>query len=86
MLELSHIDKSYGERKVLDDVSFQVAPGRMTGFVGGNGAGKTTTMRIMLGVLAADAGTVTLDGTPLTAGRTAAASATCRRSAASTRR
>ena len=66
MLELSHIDKSYGERKVLDDVSFQVAPGRMTGFVGGNGAGKTTTMRILLGVLAANAGTVTLDGTPLT--------------------
>ncbi|KQM16140.1 ABC transporter ATP-binding protein [Plantibacter sp. Leaf171] len=66
MLELSHIDKSYGERKVLDDVSFQVAPGRMTGFVGGNGAGKTTTMRILLGVLTANAGTVTLDGTALT--------------------
>jgi ABC-2 type transport system ATP-binding protein len=66
MLELSHIDKSYGDRKVLDDVSFQVAPGRMTGFVGGNGAGKTTTMRILLGVLAANTGTVTLDGTPLT--------------------
>jgi ABC-2 type transport system ATP-binding protein len=66
MLELSHIDKSYGERKVLDDVSFQVAPGRMTGFVGGNGAGKTTTMRILLGVLAANSGTVTLDGAQLT--------------------
>jgi len=66
MLELSHIDKSYGDRKVLDDVSFQVAPGRMTGFVGGNGAGKTTTMRILLGVLAANAGTVTLDGNALT--------------------
>ncbi|MGG7466274.1 MULTISPECIES: ABC transporter ATP-binding protein [unclassified Plantibacter] len=66
MLELSHIDKSYGSRKVLDDVNFTVAPGRMTGFVGGNGAGKTTTMRIILGVLSPAAGTVTLDGAPLT--------------------
>ena len=41
------------------------SPGRLTGFVGGNGAGKTTTMRIVLGVLAADAGTVMLDGAPL---------------------
>ncbi|MFZ4895502.1 ABC transporter ATP-binding protein [Plantibacter sp. Mn2098] len=66
MLELSHIDKSYGNRKVLDDVNFTVAPGRMTGFVGGNGAGKTTTMRIILGVLSPGAGTVTLNGEPLT--------------------
>ena len=43
------------------------APGRLTGFVGGNGAGKTTTMRIVLGVLADDAGSVTLDGAPVTA-------------------
>lgn len=65
MLEIRDVRKSYGTRRVLDDVSFDVAPGRMTGFVGGNGAGKTTTMRIVLGVLAADAGTVTLDGAPL---------------------
>ena len=67
MLELSGITKSYGTTRVLDDVTFQVAPGRLTGFVGGNGAGKTTTMRIILGVLARDAGTVTLDGAPVTA-------------------
>jgi len=44
-------------------VGFTVGSGRLTGFVGGNGAGKTTTMRIMLGVLQADAGTVSIDGT-----------------------
>ncbi|WP_345751634.1 ABC transporter ATP-binding protein [Microbacterium rhizophilus] len=67
MLTLSGIVKSYGERRVLDDVSFDVAPGRLTGFVGGNGAGKTTTMRIVLGLLAYEAGSVTLNGAPLTA-------------------
>ncbi|MDN8549377.1 ATP-binding cassette domain-containing protein [Microbacterium sp. NM3R9] len=67
MLELSGITKSYGTHRVLDDVGFRVPDGRLTGFVGGNGAGKTTTMRIMLGVLSADAGGVTLDGAPLTA-------------------
>ena len=66
MLHLSGVTKSYGDRRVLDDVGFTVADGRLTGFVGGNGAGKTTTMRIALGVLAADAGTVSLDGTPVT--------------------
>jgi ABC-2 type transport system ATP-binding protein len=67
MLTLSGITKSYGGRRVLDDVAFEVRPGRLTGFVGGNGAGKTTTMRIVLGVLAKDAGTVTLDGAEVTA-------------------
>ncbi len=66
MLELRGITKSYGAHAVLDDVTFDVAPGRLTGFVGGNGAGKTTTMRIALGVLAKDAGTVSLDGRELT--------------------
>ena len=67
VLELNGITKSYGGRRVLDDVTFTVAPGRLTGFVGGNGAGKTTTMRIALGVLGKDAGTVSLDGAELTA-------------------
>ncbi len=66
-LSLDGVTKSYGSRTVLDGIRFDVAPGRLTGFVGGNGAGKTTTMRIILGVLAADAGTVTLDGAPATA-------------------
>ena len=65
MLTLTGITKSYAGRRALDDVTFDVKPGRLTGFVGGNGAGKTTTMRIVLGVLAADAGTVTLHDTPV---------------------
>ncbi|WP_125133123.1 ATP-binding cassette domain-containing protein [Microbacterium sp. 10M-3C3] len=66
MLELRGITKSYGGRRVLDGVGFTVAPGRLTGFVGGNGAGKTTTMRIALGVLAKDAGSVRLGGAEVT--------------------
>lgn len=65
MLEISGVSRSFGDRKALDDVSFVCRPGRLTGFIGGNGAGKTTTMRIVLGVLSADTGTVTLDGRPL---------------------
>lgn len=67
MLELDHLTKRYGDRLALDDVSFTVGDGRLTGFVGGNGAGKTTTMRIALGVLSSDGGTVRLDGAPVTA-------------------
>ena len=67
MIELQAVSRSFGDRQVLRDVTFQVAEGRMTGFVGGNGAGKTTTMRIILGVLAAHSGTVTLNGQPLSA-------------------
>lgn len=66
-LHLDGVTKSYGSRTVLDDIRFDVTPGRLTGFVGGNGAGKTTTMRIILGVLAADSGTVSLDGATVTA-------------------
>ncbi|MCP2031377.1 ABC-2 type transport system ATP-binding protein [Okibacterium sp. HSC-33S16] len=66
MLEIRNVTKTYGTRQVLTDVSFDVAPGRMTGFVGGNGAGKTTTMRIILGVLSTNAGTVSLGGSRLT--------------------
>jgi ABC-2 type transport system ATP-binding protein len=68
MLELSNVSKRYGNRLALDQVTFTVGDGRLTGFVGGNGAGKTTTMRIILGVLASDGGTVTLGGEPITEG------------------
>ena len=66
LLELHSVTRSYGSRAVLKDVSFGVRGGRITGFVGSNGAGKTTTMRIILGVLTPDSGSVTLDGAPLT--------------------
>lgn len=65
MLRLDGIHRTFGDRLVLDDVGFEVQRGKLTGFVGGNGAGKTTTMRIVLGVLTPDSGTVTFDGRPL---------------------
>lgn len=65
-LRLVGISRSFGGHVALDDVSFTVRPGRTTGFVGANGAGKTTAMRIVLGVLAPDAGRVELGGEPLT--------------------
>jgi ABC-2 type transport system ATP-binding protein len=62
VLVLDNITRHFGERLALDDVSLSVPDGRMVGFVGANGAGKTTPMRIALGVLAADSGTVTFRG------------------------
>lgn len=58
MLALEGLSRSFGATRALDDLSFEVPEGTMYGFVGRNGAGKTTAMRIVLGVLAADAGTV----------------------------
>ncbi|GAA0472900.1 ABC transporter ATP-binding protein [Actinoplanes capillaceus] len=68
VLNVDAVNRSFGERRVLKDVSFTVDSGRLTGFVGANGAGKTTTMRIVLGVLAADSGAVTWRGAPITRG------------------
>lgn len=65
MLSIAHVNKTFGSRRVLTDVTFDVGRGRMTGFVGGNGAGKTTAMRIILGVLRPEQGTVSLDGQEL---------------------
>lgn len=62
MLELSGLTRRFGEVVALDDVSFTVGDGEMVGFVGPNGAGKTTAMRIVLGVLAPDAGEVRFRG------------------------
>ncbi|CCH29703.1 ATP-binding cassette domain-containing protein [Actinosynnema sp. NPDC047251] len=66
MLTVTSIGRSFGDHRVLDGVSFEVRPGRMTGFLGANGSGKTTTMRIVLGVLAAQSGSVTWNGEPVT--------------------
>ena len=67
MISVRNVHRFFGDKHVLKDVSFDIKPGLMTGFVGGNGAGKTTTMRIILGVLAATEGQVLLDGEPITA-------------------
>jgi ABC-2 type transport system ATP-binding protein len=63
--ELRELSKRYGEKTALEEVSFTVGSGQMFGFVGPNGAGKTTTMRIVLGVLAPDAGEVRWRGGPI---------------------
>jgi ABC-2 type transport system ATP-binding protein len=65
MLRVAAVRRSFDDNLVLDDVTFDIAPGRITGFVGANGAGKTTSMRIVLGVLAADAGELTWQDAPL---------------------
>ena len=67
MLDIGGISKRFGTRQALDDVSFAVQSGEVFGFVGSNGAGKTTTMRIVLGVLSADAGEVRWKGSPVDA-------------------
>ncbi|WP_306233277.1 ABC transporter ATP-binding protein [Agrococcus beijingensis] len=67
MLSIRSISRSFKEHQALKDVTFDVHPGLMTGFVGANGAGKTTAMRIILGVLAPDSGEVLLDGRPVNA-------------------
>ena len=67
MLELSHLSKRFGSLQALDDLSLSLEAGEIVGFVGANGAGKSTTMRIVMGVLAADCGTVTWKGSPVDA-------------------
>ena len=61
-LEIDHITKRYGRATVVDDLSFSVAPGRVTGFLGPNGAGKSTTMKVLLDLASADRGTATIGG------------------------
>jgi ABC-2 type transport system ATP-binding protein len=64
-LELRALTKRYGSLTAVRDLSFDIRPGEVFGFVGSNGAGKTTTMRIVLGVLLADAGDVLWNGKPI---------------------
>jgi ABC-2 type transport system ATP-binding protein len=64
MIEVRGLTKRYGTTLAVDDLTFDVVPGRVTGFLGPNGAGKSTTMRLVLGLDAPTAGTVTVGGTP----------------------
>jgi ABC-2 type transport system ATP-binding protein len=61
-IEIEHLAKRYGDRTVVDDLSFTVEPGRVTGFLGPNGSGKSTTMKMMLDLASADRGRATIDG------------------------
>ena len=65
-LQLRGLTKRYGSLLAVNDLSFEVRPGEVFGFVGSNGAGKTTTMRILLGVLTPDKGEVSWAGAPMT--------------------
>jgi lipooligosaccharide transport system ATP-binding protein len=65
MLDVQHLIKAYGNRNVVDDVSFQVARGECFGLLGPNGAGKTTTLRCCLGLIAPDGGSIRLGDLPV---------------------
>ena len=62
MLNVDHLTKRYGPVAAVDGLSFEVGPGRVTGFLGPNGAGKTTTLRMLLGLAAPTSGTATING------------------------
>jgi ABC-2 type transport system ATP-binding protein len=64
MIEARGLTKRYGDTLAVNDLSFSVAPGKITGFLGPNGAGKTTTMRLILGLDRPTAGRVTVNGRP----------------------
>jgi ABC-2 type transport system ATP-binding protein len=67
MIEVERLHKRFGSVTAVDDLSFTVRAGQVTGFLGPNGAGKTTTMRIILGLYAPTAGTTFVHGRPYTA-------------------
>ncbi len=64
MIEARGLTKSFGDTVAVDNLSFRVEPGRITGFLGPNGAGKTTTMKLILGLDAPTSGSVTVNGKP----------------------
>src|SRR6516225_4588368 len=69
MIEATGLSKRYGATVAVDNLSFSVLPGQVTGFLGPNGAGKSTTMRLILGLDAPTAGEVTVGGRPYAAYR-----------------
>jgi ABC-2 type transport system ATP-binding protein len=62
MIDARNLTKDYGDKRAVDDLSFTIQPGIVTGFLGPNGAGKSTTMRLILGLDRPTAGTVTVNG------------------------
>ena len=62
VVQVDHLTKDFGPVRAVDDLSFTVTPGRVTGFLGPNGAGKTTTLRVLLGLAAPTSGTATIGG------------------------
>ena len=64
MIEVAGLTKQYKSVRAVDDLTFQVKPGQVTGFLGPNGAGKSTTMRMILGLDKPTAGTALVHGKP----------------------
>src|ERR1700760_1764444 len=64
MIEVASVTKRYGEKVAVQDLTFTVQPGVVTGFLGPNGAGKSTTMRMLIGLDRPDAGQATVNGKP----------------------
>ena len=64
MIDIAHVTKTRGHRRIVDDVSFSAAPGRVTAFLGPNGAGKSSTLRVLLGLDRATSGTALIGGEP----------------------
>jgi ABC-2 type transport system ATP-binding protein len=62
MIRIQHVTKHYGATVAVDDLSFEIRSGQVTGFLGPNGAGKSTTMRMMVGLDQPTAGQVIIDG------------------------
>ena len=67
MLDISHLTKTYGDKKAVDDLSLHIASGEIYGFIGHNGAGKTTTLKSVAGILPFDNGEITINGISLKA-------------------
>ena len=61
MIVIDHVSKHYGEQTAVDDLSFEVKPGVVTGFLGPNGAGKSTTMRMIIGLDRPSSGQITVN-------------------------
>ena len=62
MLNISHLTKTYGNKKAVDDLSLHIQPGEIYGFIGHNGAGKTTTIKACCGILQFEEGEILVDG------------------------
>jgi ABC-2 type transport system ATP-binding protein len=74
-IEVRQLVKHYGKTVAVDDLSFDVHPGQVTGFLGPNGAGKSTTLRMILGLDEPTSGTALVNGQPFTSNRSIPAAA-----------
>ena len=65
-LTVRNVSKSFGDKKAVDNLSFEISRPGVFGLLGTNGAGKTTTIRMILGIMSRDAGEITWNGKPIT--------------------